>query len=136
MPSNKPVDIDVLIESALCPEDTPPPPPDMHRRIMRRVAIAARMNQERRQFRARLTMSGLVAAGAVGAALLSTSLLQQTGWFNWSVPGGMGMLDHLTLSLAGPELLSWALSGALLTILAGTAGTLSVVRIVATRNGD
>ncbi len=136
MPSNKPVDLDVLIESALCPEDTPPPPPDMHRRIMRRVAIAARIDQERRQFRARLTMSGLVAAGAVGAALLSSSLLQQTGWFNWSVPGGMGMLDHLALSLAGPDLLSWAISGALLTVLAVAAGTLSVARVVATRSND
>jgi len=99
--------LDAQIEAALrTPEPDLEPPAGLHSRIMRRVAVAALRERERHAFRNRVISGSVATLGTFIAALLVMSHVRLPHWSVWSIPGGLGKLDHLSLSIAGPDLTS------------------------------
>ena len=99
MDHNRLPDLDVLIEQALSEEPIRPVPMGFHARLEERLRIAALVEREKKRFRYGTTV-GAVLFAALGLTFVFVPVLAYLqGWVVRSVPGGMGYLDYVLVSL-------------------------------------
>lgn len=129
MQANPSRDLDSLIDGALRAESLRPTPPGFHARIERRLRVAAVIEQERREFRARvMARTALVAVAAIGLLALGAGL----GLPQWvaTVPGGLGYCDYAWTSAAEASSPLMASARILALICGGIAAVLAGLPLV------
>lgn len=99
-----PTNLETFINDALAGEPLRPVPPGLHRRIETRLHIAAMIAYERRRFRQHMAAGAALLSGTFGVVFLAGSMLDLEEWLAWSIPGGMGYFDYVTVSAAN----TWA----------------------------
>ena len=88
---------DELIDDALGQQPTAGVPHGFHRRLERRLALAALADAERRRFRSAVS-SALACAAFVCIAAALPFAFDFHGWVADHVPGFLGRLDYFTIS--------------------------------------
>ncbi|MBN2311877.1 MAG: hypothetical protein JXR94_23055 [Candidatus Hydrogenedentes bacterium] len=92
-------ELDALIERSLRDEQMRAVPAGFHNRLNERLKVAAIVERERHRVRYG-AMAGVFLFGMLGITLLFAPVMSYLqGWLVRSVPGGMGYLDYIVVSL-------------------------------------
>lgn len=108
-----------LIEEALRSSPVLPVPAGFRERVVQRIRIAALVQEEQRRFRATLNVVvGLILASTALATTLALRI-DFPQWTYWSVPGGLGYCDYLSLAAGGWQGGAFGTAATVLLILGG-----------------